>query len=102
MKLWLDDIREAPEGWVWARTYDEAIRYLTTLEVTHASLDHDLAFDPVAGEINKAAKSGYDLVCWMEEHGIWPTYECKVHSQNPYGRIEMEKVIAKEYGKRRR
>lgn len=65
MKLWLDDIRPAPEGWVWAKTYDEAIHHLTSMKtalaretpmpdlglvswlefwtITHMSLDHDLA-----------------------------------------------------------
>jgi hypothetical protein len=25
MRVWLDDLRPAPEGWEWARTVEEAI-----------------------------------------------------------------------------
>lgn len=42
MKLWLDDIRPAPEGWYWARSAQAAIGLLSTGEVTHISLDYDL------------------------------------------------------------
>ena len=40
-RLWLDDVREAPAGWVWAKTNEEAQRVLLEQQVTHCSLDHD-------------------------------------------------------------
>ena len=46
MKLWLDDIRKPPWGYdLWAKTADECIEMLQRYgdEITHASLDHDLA-----------------------------------------------------------
>ena len=42
MKLYLDDEREAPEGWVRVRRPGEAIRLLKTGAVTDLSLDRDL------------------------------------------------------------
>ena len=44
IKLWVDDIRPAPEGWHWAETVTEAIRILDTAEVTELSLDHDISY----------------------------------------------------------
>lgn len=42
MKLWLDDEREAPEGWEWAKTADEAVQLIRNGKVTEVSLDRDL------------------------------------------------------------
>ena len=45
MRIYLDDERTTPEGWV--RTYwpDEVIALLEQGGVTHVSLDHDLGDD---------------------------------------------------------
>lgn len=45
MKVFLDDERAAPAGWVLARWPDEAIELLRQGGVTHLSLDHDLGDD---------------------------------------------------------
>lgn len=100
MKLWLDDIREPWRygyiGWTWARTYDEAIALLKTGKITEASLDHDLSFDDQMKTENFKEKTGYDVICWMEENNVWPKYvEC--HSANPVGRERIQQVIDKHY-----
>lgn len=43
IKLYVDDIRKAPPGWHRAETVTEAIRVLETMEVTEASVDHDIS-----------------------------------------------------------
>lgn len=42
MKLWVDDLRKAPAGYVECRTVTEAIRFLDTHTVEMVSLDHDI------------------------------------------------------------
>jgi len=42
-RLWVDDLREPPEGWTWTKTVTEAIRILATQDVTEVSLDHDIS-----------------------------------------------------------
>lgn len=44
LKLFVDDLREPPEGWHLARTATEAIRVLATapIRVIEVSLDHDI------------------------------------------------------------
>lgn len=52
MKLWLDDVRPAPEGWRWVKTAGEALTLLLRGGVKIASLDHDLGvlgLDPDTG-----------------------------------------------------
>lgn len=59
LRLFVDDIREAPEGWHLARTVTAAIRVLATapVRVVEVSLDHDIthngatcpeSYEPVA------------------------------------------------------
>ena len=60
LKVYLDDERPAPEGWVHVKTPAQAIALLDTGMVSHLSLDHDLGDDENVG-------TGYDVVLWMEE-----------------------------------
>ena len=59
MKVYLDDERPIPEGWVGVRWPEEAIRLLESGEVTELSLDHDLGDD--------ARGTGYTVIIWLEE-----------------------------------
>jgi hypothetical protein len=61
VKVWLDDERAAPEGWVHARTPEEAIELLRGGEVEELSLDHDLGLGAGARE-----RTGYDVLLWLE------------------------------------
>lgn len=83
MKLWLDDIRPAPEGYTHARSVNEAIALLVDVDVTHASLDHDL------GDYAEDGGDGYKLVLWMAENDCWPSEGIRVHSANPPGMARM-------------
>lgn len=96
VRMWLDDIRDPVQhgkiGWTWVRTADEAIALLATGAVIEASLDHDLTItQTLGGQDNE--KTGYDVVCWMEEHDVWPMEGVRVHSQNPVGRRKMIALI---------
>ncbi len=88
MKVYLDDERTTPEGWV--RTYwpEDTIELLKTGEVTELSLDHDLGDDERG--------TGYDVVLWIEEavytRGFIPPF-VKVHSANASARLKMESGI---------
>lgn len=43
-KLFVDDMREVPAGWIGCRTVSEAIALLATLPIEEVSLDHDIIF----------------------------------------------------------
>ena len=105
MKLWLDDVRKPPKGWVWAINYDEAVSHLMTGEVVEISLDHDLGMEVIGNHKNiligvesQTAKTGYDVACWIEEE----VYEGRLtapimycHSANPVGKGRINQVITK-------
>ena len=88
MRVWLDDVRPAPEGWTPARWPEEVIALLKTGGVTHVSLDHDLGDDQHG--------TGYDVLLWIEEQvataGFRPP-EIAVHSANAAARLRMQAAI---------
>ena len=77
MKVWLDDVRIPPDGWVWCKWPEEVIALLETDSVTDLSLDHDLG-DDIHG-------IGYHVVLWLEEAVITRGFcapSVLVHSAN--------------------
>ena len=93
MRVFLDDLREAPPGWVRTRTPEETIALLQTGEVTRISLDYDLALDTEEFE-----RTGYTVLLWLEREigeGRWrfPLPQIEIHSANPPGRERMRRAI---------
>ncbi|WP_426755338.1 cyclic-phosphate processing receiver domain-containing protein [Myxococcus sp. Y35] len=90
MKVYLDDERATPEGWVRVWWPEEAISLLETGKVTELSLDHDLGDD--------AHGTGYDVLLWLEEavatRGFVPP-RVQVHSANSSARQKMALAIAR-------
>ncbi len=89
MRIYLDDERPTPAGWVRVYWPDEAIALLETGKVDEISLDHDLGDD--------ARGTGYDVVLWVEEavalRGFRPP-KMAVHSANSSARQKMLAGIA--------
>jgi hypothetical protein len=89
MKVYLDDERKTPTGWLRVYWPDEAIALLQTGRVTDISLDHDLGDD--------SRGTGYDVVLWIEKavalNGFKPP-QITVHSANPSARMRMLAGIA--------
>lgn len=89
LKLYLDDLRPTPEGWVRCYWPDEVIAWLEAAEVEVVSLDHDLGDD--------ARGTGYDVISWVEEavamRGFVPP-RMIIHSANPPARLRMEAGLA--------
>jgi hypothetical protein len=91
LKVFLDDERDAPEGWTFVNTPDMVIALLETGMVSHLSLDHDLGDDEGIG-------TGYDVVLWIEEQVFngekFENLETiTVHSANASAKIKMEQGI---------
>jgi hypothetical protein len=62
MKVYLDDERTAPPGWIQVRWPKEIIELIKQGGVEIVSLDHDLA-DPLVTK----ERTGYDVLLWIEE-----------------------------------
>jgi hypothetical protein len=97
-KLWLDDVRQAPEGWVQFRRAEDMQRFVETVgwsKIEIISLDHDLG---------ENIWSGYDFMKWAEQHFYENGQEygehCPhfiIHSANPVGRQNMQLAINSIY-----
>lgn len=93
IKIWLDDERVAPIGWIWCKTPKEVIEIFNNNKIDIISLDHDLGEDDVIG-------TGYDVICYIEEqviNGKIPPQTIVVHSANISARLKMEQGITAIY-----
>jgi hypothetical protein len=99
IKLYVDDLRKEPQGWVRAKTVSEAIRILATQDVSEVSLDHDIShrinmdsiarpfpcgetFEPVAWFLHAVAKD----VCRDKP-------KVTLHTANPIGAKKMAEIL---------
>lgn len=78
MKLWIDDLRDAPHAdWYIAKTSRDAIDILEHNNyepIEEISFDHDLGGDDTARPV----------MLWMIENNVWP--DCIfIHTANPVG-----------------
>lgn len=85
INIWLDDERLPPDGWVWAKTAEQAIQLLQQHPVDRMSFDHDLG--------PEEAGTGYQVALWLAEHGRWPSSGVSLHSANVVGVKNMSAVI---------
>ena len=84
MRVYLDDERVTPDGWIRGYWPEEAIALLESGQVEEISLDHDLGDDEHG--------TGYDVVLWIEEavalRGFKPP-RMFVHSANSSAKEKM-------------
>jgi hypothetical protein len=87
VNLWIDDERNPPDGWVWAKTALAAIKALRTCQFDTISFDHDLG----------DGGTGYEVLLYLEAEVFRdPNYKCPkmvIHSANPVGRHRMWQAI---------
>ena len=101
MKLWIDDVRPAPEGYIWCKSVNDAIDsieykerlvngvnsfYGANLAVCELiDIDHD------AGDYVTDGGDYIRLLDWLEETGR--NYPIRIHSMNPVGVANMRAII---------
>ena len=99
MKLWVDDLRPAPEGFVRCQSVNEAKSMIIMVEsrnrrypkmnekygIEVISLDHD------AGDFSYAGGDYIKLLDWLEETNR--NYPIHIHSMNPVGVENMRRII---------
>lgn len=105
MKLWVDDVRPAPEGYIWCRSVYEAIDCIIARETRIGILEYDdvlsdkrkeelsiqlIDLDHDAGDYANDGGDYIKLLDWLEETGR--NYLIRIHSMNVVGRINMEAI----------
>ena len=110
MKIWVDDVRPAPEGYEWCKSVDDAIYLIDGIYMYHwatefwntvkdklevIDLDHD------AGEYAKFGGDYIKLLDYLEQKSNENNgYDLKgvkfhIHSMNPVGVENMRRIIQK-------
>lgn len=95
MKLWIDDVREPPDGYIHRRSVNSAKAYIEhceanwlrypMLNIELIDIDHD------AGDFVEDGGDYIKLLDWLEETGR--NYPIRIHSMNPVGRENMRAII---------
>lgn len=105
MKLWVDDVRPAPDGYIWCKSVNEAIATIITSEGRNSNkptsvteifpdinwnielidIDHD------AGDYASDGGDYIKLLDWLEE--TVRNYPIHIHSMNPVGVENMRRII---------
>ncbi len=89
MKIWLDDVRPCPLGYVLAKSVNEAIRLIERYEkiekIELIDCDHDL------GDYAFDGGDGIKLLDYLVENEKF--YPIKLHTMNPVGRDNMQRII---------
>lgn len=104
MKLWIDDVRPAPEGYVWCKSVQEAKDAIEARELMAGitwryedgtaeklfpfeliDTDHD------AGDYANCGGDYIKLIDWLEETGR--NYPIRIHSMNPVGIENIRRII---------
>ena len=94
MKFWIDDIRPAPDGYIWCKSVTDAKIYITYYvrykkdNIEIIDIDHD------AGDYAKDVGDYIKILDWMEMMGYSPN-AIHIHSMNPVGVKNMRRIIRK-------
>jgi hypothetical protein len=90
-RLYVDDLRDCPEGWDVARNFHQAIVMLDTGDYDEVSLDHD-----IASFYGNKEMTGYDVLQYLimrKLEGATVPGKIYVHSANPVGVKKMQEDI---------
>ena len=96
MKIWLDDLRPVPPGYEGVKSVNEAIALINDAEsrgivIEVLDLDHDL------GDYYSDGGDAIKLLDWLAERETF--YPVEIHTANPVGRANMERMLARYWGK---
>ena len=90
MKLWIDNVRPAPEGYIWVASVNNAILKIQIAESFNYSIDI-IDIDHDAGDYASDGGDYIKLLDWLEETGR--NYPIHIHSMNPVDVENMRRII---------
>ena len=100
MKIWIDDVRPAPEGYKWVKTVSKAKSVICKYENENKQIKESFGFAEIPIELididHDAGDYAYDggdyikLLDWLEE--TERNYPIRIHSANVVGRQNMEAI----------
>lgn len=96
MKLWVDDLQPAPNGYIWVKSVKAAKTAIWQYE--HNMIDDNILIDldHDAGDYASEGGDYIKLLDWLEAKNIVDTgYSFHIHSMNPVGVQNMRAIIKK-------
>jgi hypothetical protein len=90
-KIWVDDIRPAPNGYIWIKSVNEFIDYLVEHGINDIAV---FDFDHDAGDYQKDGGDYIRCLDYLEYIGA-DGINVRIHSANPVGRSNMQRIIKK-------
>lgn len=100
MKLWIDDIRNAPDdSWTVARSVGAAIRAIAHFgnDIKEISLDHDISHQIGMGALSRpypCEETFQPVAYYMAEFYDGTKYpKVTIHTSNPEGAVTMKKIL---------
>lgn len=98
MKLWIDDVRVAPVGYVWCKSVNQAKEAIEYCDYMNNSMNlegnYSIAIIDIDHDAGDYANDGGDyikLLDWLEETDR--NYPIRIHSMNPVGVENMRRII---------
>lgn len=91
MKIWIDDVRHAPEGYHWCHSVNEAKDFIENCMKWNHKIDL-LDIDHDAGEYFHDGGDYIEILNWLEEYMIC-YFPIHIHSMNPVGVENMRRII---------
>jgi hypothetical protein len=94
IKLWIDEVRPAPEGYMWCKSVNGAkhrIRRSCEELISNPQLEYYKIELIDIGYNTKDFTSDGDLLDWLEQTGR--NYPIRIHSMNPVGVANMQRII---------
>lgn len=92
MKVWLDDLKPAPDGWTWVKSSADALTVLRSLYGTMVDApgwsngDRSDSFEAIAFDHDLGgADDSRKVMTWIVEYGFWPA-DIWFITFNPIGR----------------
>ena len=99
MRIWLDDLRPAPEGYVWCKSVNETKSYIIRTLICWLRLNKEIQYpleildiDYDSGEFYKDGGDYIEILKWFEKTQT----HCppiRIHSANAVGVANMRRII---------
>jgi len=89
LRLWIDDVRKAPYGYVWLKSVNSAIDFIekNVNDIELIDIDHD------AGDYYSDGGDYIKILDYLEFMRL--SYPIHIHSMNPVGVQNMRNIINK-------
>lgn len=106
MKIWVDDVRPAPDGYIWKSSVIDVKHFIEYCEEIYNACMYNLDYktaknykielidlDHDAGNYITFGGDYIKILDWLEETNR--NYPIRIHSMNPVGRENMRRIIKK-------